>query len=35
MQWVDYNIQKIRKWNLPAAIEEKIFGGNATKVLNG
>ena len=35
MQWVDYNIQKIRKWNLPVAVEEKIFGGNATRLLNG
>lgn len=34
MQWVDYNIRKIRKWNLPAAVEEKVFGGNARRLLN-
>ena len=34
MQWVDYNIRKIRKWDLPAAVEEKILGGNAKRLLN-
>lgn len=34
MQWVDYNIRKIRTWNLPATIEEQILGGNATRLLN-
>lgn len=35
MQWVDYNIRKIRKWKLPAAVEDKILGGNAKRLLNG
>jgi predicted TIM-barrel fold metal-dependent hydrolase len=34
MQWVDYNIRKIKKWNLPADVEAKILGGNATRLLN-
>ena len=34
MRWVDYNIAKIRKWNLPASVEEKILGGNAKRLLN-
>ena len=25
MQWVDYNIRKIHKWNLPEADAEKIL----------
>ena len=34
MQWVDYNIRKIKKWGLPADVEEKILGGNAKRLLN-
>jgi predicted TIM-barrel fold metal-dependent hydrolase len=34
MQWVDYNIRKIRKWQLPESVENKILGGNAKRLLD-
>lgn len=34
MKWVDYNIRKIRKWNLSEAVEAKVLGGNAARLLN-
>lgn len=34
MRWVDYNIRKIRKWNLPDAVEAQILAGNAARLLN-
>jgi hypothetical protein len=32
-KWIDYNLRKIRKWNLAPEIESKILGGNAARLI--
>ena len=32
-KWIDYNLRKIRKWNLTPEIESKILGGNAARLI--
>lgn len=34
-QWIDYNLLKIRRWNLDANSEGLILGGNAERLLRG
>ena len=32
-KWIDYNLLKIRKWNLTPEIESRILGGNAARLI--
>jgi len=32
-KWIDYNLRKIRKWNLTPEIESKILGENAARLI--
>jgi len=32
-KWIDYNLRKIRNWNLTPEIESRILGGNAARLI--